>query len=162
MPSRNSGDAFLCSSCGETLPSSLLAGGRTCRPCRYRKRRSRWYGSLPSYLGRLKTYAKKRAKKKGLKFDLSKEDLERLWARQQGKCALTGITMTRPDGDPQSLRVATNVSLDRINSSKGYTRDNVQLVCWRANQLKGRLSEEELVFWSKKFVKTLDLDNRDT
>lgn len=36
-------------------------------------------------------------------------------------------------------RIPTNVSVDRIDSKKGYTRDNVQLVCMAINQMKSDL-----------------------
>jgi len=42
-------------------------------------------------------------------------------------------------------RVNTNVSIDRIDSTKGYSKDNVQLVCMAANQMKNDLSMEEFV-----------------
>lgn len=35
-----------------------------------------------------------------------------------------------------SGRIYTNVSIDQIEHGKGYTEDNVQLVCMAVNQLK--------------------------
>ena len=42
-------------------------------------------------------------------------------------------------------RVNTNLSVDRIDSAKGYSKDNVQLVCMAANQMKNDLSMEEFI-----------------
>lgn len=42
-------------------------------------------------------------------------------------------------------RVNTNLSVDRIDSTKGYSKENVQLVCMAANQMKNDLSMEEFV-----------------
>jgi hypothetical protein len=53
-----------------------------------------------------------------------------LWEKQKGLCALTGIPMTYKFYEG---RVNTNLSVDRIDSAKGYSKDNVQLVCMAAN-----------------------------
>lgn len=36
-------------------------------------------------------------------------------------------------------------SLDRIDSSKGYTLDNIQILSWRANRIKNDSTPEELM-----------------
>ena len=46
-------------------------------------------------------------------------------------------------------KVPTNLSLDRIDSSQGYTEDNVQLVCRIVNIMKNDLSVDEFVGWCK-------------
>jgi hypothetical protein len=38
----------------------------------------------------------------------------------------------------------TSPSIDRIDSTKGYTKDNVQIISWKANRIKGYASVEEL------------------
>lgn len=40
-------------------------------------------------------------------------------------------------------------SLDRIDSTKGYTPDNIQVISRLANQLKNCASEEELIRFAK-------------
>ena len=42
-------------------------------------------------------------------------------------------------------RVNTNLSVDRIDSTKGYSKDNVQLVCMAANQMKNDLPMTEFI-----------------
>ncbi len=70
------------------------------------------------------------------------EDLERLWDKQDGKCALTGWQMTMKLG---SGNIQTNASVDRIDSGIGYVANNVQLVCRSANVAKSNLSQEDFV-----------------
>jgi hypothetical protein len=36
-------------------------------------------------------------------------------------------------------------SVDRIDSSKGYTKDNIQFVCFMANIAKNKFSCDELI-----------------
>lgn len=49
-------------------------------------------------------------------------------------------------------RVNTNISIDRIDSSVGYVRGNVQFVCDVANRMKQDLSHKELLVWCKKIL----------
>lgn len=49
-------------------------------------------------------------------------------------------------------RTSTNVSIDRILPEKGYTMDNIQLVCMACNQMKNDLTEEQLYEFCKKIV----------
>lgn len=76
---------------------------------------------------------KSRAKAKNLDFDLTLEYLEELWNKQNGFCAISGIPMTL---NVDKGRNPYNVSVDQINPSGGYTKDNIQLVCMCVNQLK--------------------------
>lgn len=49
-------------------------------------------------------------------------------------------------------RVSTNISIDRIDSSVGYVRGNVQFVCDVANRMKQDLSQKELLVWCKRIL----------
>lgn len=94
----------------------------------------------------LKTYlrkVKKSAKERGLNFD---EDVDisfvmQLFVKQNNKCALSGI--------PIDL---CNCSLDRIDSNRGYSRDNVQWVLIRINFMKQKLTNEEFIDLCKHVV----------
>ena len=64
-----------------------------------------------------------------------------LHSAQDGICALTGLSyMPRS----KEFRGDLMMSLDRIDSSLGYIRGNLQLTCWFANRWKG--SDENSVF----------------
>lgn len=43
--------------------------------------------------------------------------------------------------------VMTNISVDQINPKAGYTKDNIQLVCWAVNRMKGEMSMDELLYF---------------
>lgn len=93
---------------------------------------------------------KKSAISRDIDFDLSIEFLWDKYKQQNGKCALSGVDIViYPDSNKERLQTA---SPDRIDSSKGYTKDNFQWVHKRVNRLKNILDEDELLFWCKKIV----------
>lgn len=81
------------------------------------------------------TFAKYAAAR-GRKFELRLEELSRMWADQQGLCALSGVAL---DKYPRTW------SLDRIDNNVGYTKDNVHLVHKRVNMARGSLSISDFV-----------------
>lgn len=86
------------------------------------------------------------ARKQHLGFDIDLMYLLSVYERQQGRCALSGVPMTYRAG---SGRVPTNISIDRIDSRKGYCRGNVQFVCDVVNRMKQDMSEAELRRWCR-------------
>lgn len=77
--------------------------------------------------------AKKNARTKGLPGDcLTVYELYRLYRGSGGRCQVTGVYFDRrkPHG---SNRAPFAPSIDRIDNSRGYTADNVRLVCQIAN-----------------------------
>jgi hypothetical protein len=74
------------------------------------------------------------------KFDI--DYLMYLYKKQNGLCRYTGIPMTHIRG---SGYVQTNISIDRINGSKGYKKRNIQLVCRWANAAKNSLNPNDFI-----------------
>lgn len=72
-------------------------------------------------------------------FDLDGPFLLGLWEKQGGKCALTGIKMTHQFSDMRA------VSIDRIDSSRGHVKGNIQLICQCVNMMKNEHSNDEVV-----------------
>ena len=119
----------------------------------YEKRRDyvvEYRGRNPkNYLKSLKCHKKQRK-------DLSIEFLEGLYNKQEGKCAISGVVMTHIYGQGKT---PTNISIDRIDSSKEYSEDNVQLVCYTVNIMKNTLTLEELKDWCKLIISGDDRQN---
>ena len=86
--------------------------------------------------------------------EFTSQDLNNLLIKQEYKCALTGETLTcvvkRNIGIKKRNRYPTNVSIDRIDSQKGYTIDNIQLVCLIANIAKQDSTVTEYINWCRK------------
>ena len=76
---------------------------------------------------------------KGLAHSLTLDDLKMLFP-VDGKCPVFGFLLEwNSDGFRE-----TSPSIDRIDSTKGYTLDNVQIISWKANRLKSYATVDEL------------------
>jgi hypothetical protein len=87
--------------------------------------------------------AKNRAYVKGREFSITTEDVIRLWESQEGKCCLTDVDfqLTQEPRKPHK----DGPSLDRIDSTKGYTPSNIRLVTYQVNTALSSFGEDELV-----------------
>ncbi len=107
--------------------------------------------SLAGYFQSIIRSIRARSKQKGFdNVDLTAEYLVELYEKQQRKCALTGWKMTTTVGQGN---VFSNVSVDRVESSKGYTKNNIQLVCRAANGFKNSLTTKQFVSLCKSVCK---------
>lgn len=101
-----------------------------------------WYHNNPekSMLKQVKA----RAKKKGIEFNLTLEDII-----IPELCPLLEIPIIRgsKDGYRQSA------SLDRIDPNKGYIKGNVRVISMRANVMKNDATKEELMAFFKNLEK---------
>ena len=86
--------------------------------------------------------------------EFTSQDLKNVLKKQGYKCALTGEPLTcvvkRNIGTKKRNRHPTNVSIDRIDSQKGYTIDNIQLVCLIVNIAKQDSTVTEYINWCRK------------
>jgi hypothetical protein len=87
---------------------------------------------LPKWIRLAVHRAKTRARKNDLPFDLTTEDIQDLWAKQNGCCYWFNIHLNPYAGPRHPLLP----SLDRVDSHRGYTYGNVVLSCWAANRCK--------------------------
>lgn len=125
-----------------------------CKQCKreaYLKRKQRNKGSknLDRLLYERFHGLKDRAKRKNIECSIDENYLYKLWEKQNGLCALSGIPMTYYF---DSGRVPTNVSVDRINSNLGYIEGNLQLVCMAVNQMKSDLTIEQLKYFCRSIL----------
>ena len=99
------------------------------------------------------------AKDRGLELNITKDDLQTIWNKQKGLCAVTKIPMEKVRAVKTTRNRYKNLykaSLDRIDSELGYTRKNVRFVCAHVNVMKMDLTDEQLKFWCKAIVKGMN------
>lgn len=83
--------------------------------------------------------------------DAMTDHLMELYARQQGRCALSGVQMSLDPGD-------WYVSPDRIDSAGDYHRDNIQLVARCVNFMKGATPNQLFLAQLKKIKEVASSD----
>lgn len=85
-------------------------------------------------------------KRRNLEFNITLDDLIKLYKEQNGRCALTGRKLEFTRGG--SFKNGTNensASIDRVYNNKGYIRSNIQLVCWEANAMKNSYDNNDFL-----------------
>lgn len=104
---------------------------------------ARWEEGHPEAAKSMRILARvrARAKNRGLAVTITSKWIR---ARMQ-RCELTGIAFHQGPG-----RAATSLSVDRTDSSKGYTPENCKVICWALNAAFGDWGLEEFKkIWSK-------------
>ena len=89
------------------------------------------------------------ANKRKIPFNITMEDAWSQFEIQKGICAISKV----PIRLVRSLRFDRNkqtASMDRIDSKKGYTKDNIQWVHKKINIMKNTTPQSEFVEWCKK------------
>lgn len=78
------------------------------------------------------------ALRRELEFSLTREDVNSLWEKQGGKCYYSGLDMNQT----WNKKHPQQVSMDRLDTKKGYTLENVVLCCQALNYAKNSFSLE--------------------
>lgn len=96
--------------------------------------------------------AKRRAKKKGLEFNLDKTDIDIPII-----CPILGIPIVKIYTKGKSTGPTSNSpSLDRIDNLKGYIKGNVRVISHKANTMKHNATPEELTRFANWILKTYE------
>lgn len=118
-----------CTNCGKIF--EITSGMTICKPCNSNRVKSQ----TPEW--KMHQRAKQRAIKTGREFSIEIEDII-----IPDVCPVLGIEINMNSGKPGAYR--NSPSLDRIDNSKGYTKDNVQVISQLANAMKCHASVKEL------------------
>lgn len=92
-----------------------------------------WHKNNPEK--RLLTFCKVNAKRQNVPFDLTLQDI-----KIPTLCPVFGVKLRRNAGKRDNW----SPSVDRIIPEKGYVRNNIIIVSWRANFIKSDATIEEL------------------
>lgn len=91
-----------------------------------------------------------------LEFNITIEDLWDLYEKQNHNCALSGVNIHFDVETPDWKGRKPTASLDRIDSSVGYTIDNIQWVHYDVNYMKQDFTQAEFLDWCR----LIDLHSR--
>lgn len=90
------------------------------------------------YVETIWSRSKARAKMAGIEFSLTRGDITNMTVPIT--CPVLGIPLRMERGQ----RTDNSLSIDRIDSSQGYTPDNVVFVSWKVNRLKNNATLDEM------------------
>lgn len=90
-----------------------------------------------SYVSHLKNDCGRR----NLTFNITLEDIELLFEQQNFKCRLSGEEISFIDN---------TASVDRIDSKRGYEKDNIQILHRVTNEMKWDYDQQEFIDWCHK------------
>lgn len=99
---------------------------------------------------RLFNSAKLKAKRRGLAFDLRYNDVLRQVKR--GVCCRTGIPFDNRAKPMCGPDLPFRASLDRVDNTRGYFPDNVEVVCKIFNQVKWCWNVEDVLYMAEKLM----------
>ena len=94
------------------------------------------------------TRVKASAKARGLEFDLDISDII-----VPDVCPYLGITLEFNEGRPKP----SSYSVDRLDSSKGYIKGNVEVVSFKANAMKQDASIDEQIRFAKEILRRYEV-----
>jgi len=103
----------------------------------YNKSKQSW--TIETIINKRVYQAKRRSKMKNIPFEITNLDVIDLYKKQEGKCHYSGIQMN-------IIPIKNNwnnLSIDRVDSSKGYTNDNIVLCCDSINTMKNQMGRDE-------------------
>lgn len=151
----NYGKKLTCWDCNKSKPRHLFPyrkqykdnKEKRCKKCnrenhKFRRNNHTKEQIINELLNSCKASCKSRTKNKRFNasvFNITVNDILELAKKQDNKCVYTGKELSWKANDNYKI------SIDRINSSKGYVKNNIQLVGWIVNQAKSNLSEKNFL-----------------
>jgi hypothetical protein len=137
-----------CADCGIIKENSLFHKNTQqkdgyscyCKNCSVTRNKKKYNKASKDHEWKLKQTlkaSKQRAEKQGLEHTLTLDDLYQLYPIDN-RCPILGIVLVW--GFPKD----SSPSLDRIDSNKGYTYENCQIISNRANRIKADATVNEL------------------
>jgi hypothetical protein len=75
----------------------------------------------------------------GVQYSISRKDIIHQYELQNGRCYYSGRSLSPVSGDDNIM------SIDRKNSSLGYTPENIVICSWRVNKMKNDCSIKDFM-----------------
>lgn len=138
---------FYCSlSCGAKSDKNLKMIHKAGAPHQFKGGENKFTTEEQKIKSSMRDFAKRvRARKAKFVEELDLDKLVEIWNSQTGKCKFTNVDLVLQH-QPEYKTISNNykASIDRIDSSKPYSIDNIQFVSLTANTLKGNMLDEEV------------------
>ncbi len=115
------------------------------------------------YIRNSKMHLKQKNKNgRSMQHTVTLQQIKTIWDNQNGKCVLTGWDLVLPSSilgwsSSNISNKQKHASLDRIDSSKGYTKDNVHFVAYIVNMAKNNLKIQKVIEMAHAIHKHYDM-----
>lgn len=125
-----------------------------CKQCK-KESKIKYLSNIDNFLSAIVLTSKSCNPKKD--FNIDANYLKSIYDLQKGLCAITKIPMTTIRGKG---KVITNISIDRLDTKKGYIKGNIQLLCFSSNIMKQNCSNEDIVNFILLAAKNINKGNK--
>ncbi len=142
--------------CGETNSNDFPKGSKSnCKKCLREKAKLRYQSFSKEDKSKYKEQVLKwqqdnivkyrvlllkyRAKQFGYQVDIEEKDILDLWDKQKGLCYYSNLPMS------MNINNLHTISVERLNSNKGYTKDNTVLCSTTVNYMKNDLDKDTFI-----------------
>jgi hypothetical protein len=136
---------FYCSlSCGAKSDTNLKMIHKAGVPHRFIGGWNKFVTEEQKVRSSMREFAKRvRNRKKKFFEELDIEKLVEIWENQKGKCRITKVDLVLQH-EPEYKTISNNykASIDRINSSKPYSIDNIQFISFTCNSMKSNMTDD--------------------
>ena len=143
LDKKHKGYKVRCKNCGKEFIKDRTRIGKTGCQCVKAQRPAKNYNGHKdlsySYFKSIKSGAGIR----NLVFEITMQDIWDLFIKQDRKCKLSGLILVIDRNYRRNNK--TTASLDRIDSNKGYTLDNIQWIHKDLNKMKMNYSNEYFI-----------------
>ena len=100
-----------------------------------------------------------RARDKEVGEDVDEDYLLEVWNEQQGRCPYSGQELILKPHRNRGIRIPNQASVDRIDSSLGYIRGNIEFVSLIANMAKNVWSKNDVIEFCKEVTENVGRKN---
>lgn len=132
--------------CGTVKPvraKDLRHGiSKSCAACGHQRLIKNTDDTIPVWLWNSVIHS---AKRRNITLNITKKECFELLNRQRFKCALSGLELYVSKNWSEHKKTKTTASIDRIDSSKDYTLDNIQWVHKHVNNIKQDYNQEYFI-----------------
>lgn len=143
---------LFCVTCSKEMVVPNNSGRKYCKECNLERQRQRARDQYKNGPNEARTRATQKQLRK-----YKEDSVYRLFVRSRGRASVEGreFNLELSDiiipsvcpvlGTPFQYKTYYTASLDRIDSSKGYIKGNVQVMSHKANAMKNSASQQELI-----------------
>lgn len=143
---------YICRRCGKTKLGIEFISKLICKECSYKSHR-KYLEKVGTPMGKY-WQIKHSAKRRGIFLKMEISDFVNWWNNQDRKCLYCERTEEEIKNSIDILDSRTHkLSIDRLDSFKGYTLDNIALACPRCNSIKGKFFTKNEMLEIGKIIK---------